>query len=86
MSVRSSSSSARPLKTRAPAASASGRDGQQIVGAQIGDEQALAGGQRLLELGHEVAVRRHDPLDQPVLVLEEAAGRLVVADRLLRRP
>ena len=61
-----------------------GRQRQKIVLAQIGDEQPLARGQRRLEHRTDVAVRRHDPLDQRVLVAQERAGRLVVPERLAR--
>ena len=51
VSVRSSSSSARPLKTSAPACIGQRSDGQQVGSLQVGDEQPLARGERRLELG-----------------------------------
>ena len=60
------------------------RQRQQVVLLEIGDEQPLARRQRRLEHRTDVAVRRHDPLDQLVRMAQERAGRLVVLERLAR--
>ena len=39
-------------------------DGEQVGGLEIGDDEALALGENFLGLGDNVAVLRHDRLDQ----------------------
>ena len=60
VSVRSSSSWARPLKMSASSGPGHVRDRQEILREHVGDEEALAGGEQLLDRGGHVAVLRHD--------------------------
>jgi hypothetical protein len=57
---------------------------EQLLGAKVGDEQTLAGRERRLERGDRIAIFGHDPLAQPVLVLEKLPGGLVLRERLAR--
>ena len=67
-SVRRSSSSARPLNTRAPAGIGERSDGEQVGLTQIRHEQPVALLERLFERGDKVGVRRHDDPFQLVVV------------------
>ena len=57
-----------------------GNKRQQVLGPEIGDEQPLAGSDPLREGRTHIATLRHQPLHQLELLLQEAAGRLVVGD------
>ena len=55
-------------------------DAEQILSLEIGDDDGVALGQDLLGLGDDVAILRHDVLDQLVVLAEEGAAPIVVLD------
>ena len=54
---------------------------QEVLLLEVGDDQAVAGGELVLECRREVAVLGQGQLVESVGLAEEAAGRLVVLDR-----